>query len=257
MNQPVAIISGAARNVGKGIAKKLLQDNYIVYLLDINTDNLNTCIASLDNTQAIACPIDITDKEAVKKIIDDIYDSNQRIDVLVNNAVIRPAGTYKQDFFDLEDEYISEFITKNIDAFIRLSKYCAAHMRKQKNGSIINISSNGAILAHRKMIPYDTVKGAMEAFTRALALELAPMNIRVNTVRTIAVAEAGMLEEEFENNLGAMVPMGRIARPADVAGMVAYLCSQDAQFLTGQVYNIDGGMLIQSRPPALDLPMNK
>ena len=136
MNQPVAIISGAARNVGKGIAKKLLQDNYVVYLLDINTDNLNTCIASLDNTQAIACPIDITDKEAVKKIIDDIYDSNQRIDVLVNNAVIRPAGTYKQNFFSIDNERFPAF---NLGKYIIEEDGIAPHLFNYINDKLVKL----------------------------------------------------------------------------------------------------------------------
>ncbi len=254
MSRPVAIVSGAARNVGKGIAAKLLQGNYRVYLLDINQELLDSCIESFNYDQAIGCPVDITNKAALKKCIEDIYQENQRIDVLVNNAVVRPTGTYKQDFLDLSDDYLSVFIQQNIDAFVCLSKYCASYMTKNKSGSIINISSNGAIQAHRRMIPYDTVKGAMEAFTRALALELAPYNVRVNTVRTVAVAEEGKLDQDYEAGLGAQIPVGRIARPHDVAAMVAHLCSDESSFLTGQIYNVDGGMLVQSRPPALDLP---
>jgi enoyl-[acyl-carrier-protein] reductase (NADH) len=118
-------------------------------------------------------------------------------------------------------------------------------------GSVVNISSHGAVRAHRNRIAYDAVKGAMDAFTRAVALDLAPWGIRVNTVRPGAIAvDRGPGDPPDPRAADAdQIPLGRMGTPADIAAAVAFLASDQAGYITGQGVTVDGGLGAQARPP--------
>jgi 3-oxoacyl-[acyl-carrier protein] reductase len=126
-----------------------------------------------------------------------------------------------------------------------------------RSGSIVNITSFAAARAHRNMAAYDTSKGGLEAFTRATALDLAPFGIRVN-----AIGPGAMMTEQFRAQdpaaratRGDTVPLGRGGDPDEVGKVVAFMASDDASYVTGQVLYVDGGMLAQLRSPQVDLPL--
>jgi len=124
-------------------------------------------------------------------------------------------------------------------------------------GSIVNISSFAAARAHRYMAAYDATKGGMEAMTRTMALDLGPFGIRVNVVGPGAIhtEEYEPAGEEGRLRRGQTVPLGRVGYPEDVAGAVAFLASDDASYITGQVLYVDGGVLAQLRSPQVDAPL--
>jgi 3-oxoacyl-[acyl-carrier protein] reductase len=254
----VALVTGAARNVGKGVALRFAREGARVIANDVNAQALSEMVDSArrDGLDIVPAVADIADGEAVARMVADAVDRFGAVDVLVNNAVIHPNRGERGPFLTVPPEGWHDFLTRNLDALYLVTSAVARIMAKNRRGSIVNISSNGAILAHRRSIPYDTLKGALEAFTRALAVDLAPWQVRVNALRPIAVAEPappGSDADARHRRMSEMVPLGRIARPSDVAGACVYLASDDAAFVTGQVWNIDGGMLEQSRPPQLEI----
>src|SRR5205814_10089168 len=124
-------------------------------------------------------------------------------------------------------------------------------------GSIVNISSFAAARSHRNMAAYDATKGGMEAMTRSMAIDLAPFGIRVNVVGPGAIHTEEFEEQGEEARLrrGQTVPLGRVGYPEDIAGAVAFLASDDASYITGQVLYVDGGVLAQLRSPQVDAPL--
>lgn len=254
----VAIVTGAARNVGKGIALRLAREGARVILNDIDAEALSKLIESSrsEGLSVSAAPADASDATATSAIVASALRDYGRLDILVNNAVIHANRGERGPFLTVTGEGWREFTTRNMDALFFLTQSAARAMTARRSGCIINISSNGAAQAHRQRIAYDSVKGAMESFTRATAVDLAPWGIRVNAIRPIAVRDTpapGSEAEALVKRLGEMVPMGRIASPADVAALAVFLASDEAAFITGQVINVDGGMLEQSRPPQLEL----
>ncbi len=254
----VALVTGAARNVGKGVSLGFLREGARVFMNDIDSDALNLLAEQWrkDGYQATPLPGDISDPATISAVVQGILDDYGRLDILVNNAVVHPGRGERGPFLTVTGIGWREFMARNLDALFILTQRAARAMAKRRCGSIISISSNGAVQAHRQRIAYDSLKGALEAFTRAIAVDLAPWGVRANAIRPIAVRETpppGSDEEALTRRLGAMVPMGRIASPGDVAALAAFLASDDSEFITGQVINVDGGMLEQSRPPQLEL----
>jgi 3-oxoacyl-[acyl-carrier protein] reductase len=127
--------------------------------------------------------------------------------------------------------------------------------RRGVRGSIVNISSNGANRVHRYSIAYDSVKGAIDTFTKAVAVDLAPWGIRCNAIRPGFIAVRGWerLSEAEQQDRILTIPIGREGRPADVAWAATFLAADDASFITGQIFEVDGGMLAQGRPPQAEL----
>jgi len=254
----VAFVTGAARNVGKGIARRFAREGAHVVLNDVDADAVSRLADEWEkedlSVSTAAC--DMSDAEAITSAVKAAADEHGRLDVLVNNAVVLPEKGEREPFLKLPGQAWREFTSRNLDALFFATQAAARIMARQRSGSIISISSNGAIMAHRRSIAYDSVKGALEAFTRAVAVDLGPWGVRVNAIRPIAVREvqpAGSDEAERDNRLGEMVPLGRIARPRDVAWAAVFLAADDGEYVTGQVITVDGGMLEQSRPPQLEL----
>lgn len=255
----VALVTGAARNVGKAIALRYAQAGAHVYLNDIQADTLAEITRdwTQEGLRVSTAVADISDIDAMQAVVDRIESEQGRLDILVNNALVRVKdGRDRGPFLTVPLDAWHEFISRNLDGIFLTTQLAARVMARKETGSIINISSNGAILSHRQTLAYDTMKGGLEAFTRCAAVDLAPWNIRVNTLRPIAVQEQappGSDEEARQREMGKMVPMGRICWPTDVAAAAMFLASDEAKFITGQDFNIDGGMLEQSRPPELDI----
>ncbi|UCF96080.1 MAG: SDR family oxidoreductase [Spirochaetaceae bacterium] len=254
----IALVTGATRSVGKGIAYEFARHGAHVLINGRDNKTIHSIIRdwSKQGLSVEAARADISDPAAMKSIIDNAVSYHGSLDVLVNNAVVHIQKGERGPFLSMLAEGWQEFMAKNLDALFFTTQYAARVMANKRRGSIINISSNGAVQAHRQRIAYDSFKGALESFTRAVAVDLAPWNIRVNTIRPCAVWEQpppGSEREALEIRLGAMVPMGRIARPTDVAWAAVFLASDKSEYITGQCLNVDGGMLEQSRPPELEL----
>jgi 2-hydroxycyclohexanecarboxyl-CoA dehydrogenase len=253
----VAIITGASRGIGRGIADRFTKEGARLVVTARGAEALDKAAADVRSTggQVLAVAGDGGIRQDVERTLAATLETYGSIDILVNNAAWASPTAH---FLEMSEEHWDEVIRSNLKS---LYLYChgAANIMVDRGirGSIINISSFAAARSHRYMAAYDATKGGLESFTRAIAIDLAPFGIRVNTVGPGAIhtEEFEAQGEEAKQNRGQTVPLGRVGYPEDIAGIVAFLCSDDASYITGQKIYVDGGMLAQLRSPQVDTPL--
>jgi NAD(P)-dependent dehydrogenase (short-subunit alcohol dehydrogenase family) len=178
-----------------------------------------------------------------------------RLDILVNNAGLVHGPSAVRHFLEMPETMWQRLIAVNLNGLFYCSQRAARIMVKQgQGGCIINMSSGGATRAHRQMVGYDTTKGGIEAATRAMALDLAPWQIRVNAIvpGAIAVESRTPIGQETSVPPRDVIPLARLGSPDDVAGTAVFLASEDAAYVTGHILFVDGGLTAQLRSPAVD-----
>lgn len=248
----VALVTGASRGIGRAIAERLATGGAHV-VLNARTDGpLEAATAELRAMGLAVSAIggDVGIRSDVERLFRGILDTHGRLDLLVNNAALANPVAH---FLELDPERWDEVMRSNLTSFYLCTRFAADAMARAGHGCIVNLSSFGAFQAHRSLVGYDTAKGAIEAMTRAVALDLAPFGIRVNAVApgSIATETTGSTPEAMQRR-GSLVPLGRVGEPSEVAEAVAFLASDRAAYITGQTLVVDGGALAQLRPPALD-----
>lgn len=199
-------------------------------------------------------PVTVSDFAQVDALFAQIEAEFGVVDVLVNNAYARVGDTAWTGFLSVEPRDWELFMAKNLNMLYGCTQRASTALADVGGtGSIINISSIGAERAHRNQIPYDSVKGAMEAFTRAVAVDLTPWGIRVNALRprAIAVEDEPATWNGKSDLRAAQIPWGRVGTPEDVAAAVSFLASADSAYL-GQIFNVDGGLTAQARAPQME-----
>ena len=250
----VAVVTGSSRNIGRGIALRLAQEGAAVVVHGANPDRVEASRRLVAGTGArvLAVTADVSCAAGAGELIDRTLSAFGRVDILVNNAavtaVIRP-------FLELTPDIWERILGVNLGALFHCSLLAARAMARQGAGCIVNISSVGGSRAHRSMAPYDASKGGIEAATRAMAVDLAPHNIRVNAVSPGLVRTdrwEGVSDAEVQRRRQA-IPLNREGTVEDTAATVAFLCSDDAAYITGQVIAVDGGLLAQLRPSAAEM----
>lgn len=235
------IVTGAAAGFGEAIARRFASGGARVLVADINREGAEALAQQLPG--AASFEIDVLDEEATAAMAAAAVDAWGGIDILCPNAGLphRIGAALKVSTEDFDRMW---FV--NVRSVYFAAKYCVPHM---PTGSVIvSTASIGGKRPRPGMTPYNTSKAAVIALTQGLAFELAP-NIRVNCVNpvssptgfTLLATGKAQLPEELNRQVIAGIPMGRKARPADVAGAVAYLASEDAEFLTGVSLDVDGG----------------
>jgi NAD(P)-dependent dehydrogenase (short-subunit alcohol dehydrogenase family) len=240
MDGKVAFVTGANTGIGLAIARRLLEDGYALgYATAGNTPELKGPYDELKGTLEWVYG-DLTDPKVPEQLIAQATDKLGRIDVLVNNAGLSTA----KPFFDLT---VADFdITFDVDvrASFLLAQAAAKRMRDQKTGgSIVNITSVHEHIPRPNFAIYAAAKAAQGMFSKGLALELAAFNIRVNSVAPGVIATPRNAADA--EKLDPEVPLGRPGKPEEVAALVSFLCSEEASYITGQSYIIDGGMVQQ------------
>jgi 3-oxoacyl-[acyl-carrier protein] reductase len=252
----VALVTGAAHNIGAAIALRLAEEGAAVAVADIDSEGAAAVCRQITEAGGNAYPAagDLTDIQEVDRLFAEIESALGPVDVLVNNAYTRISESCFQPFLGVEPTRWQQFISANTTMFFACSQRMARRLAAEgKPGSIVNISSHGAARAHREQIPYDAVKGAMESFTRAIAVDLAPWGIRANAVRPGSInVQDGRMDWNSGDLQNAQIPLGRQGTPLDVANAVAFLGSSESDYITGQVFNIDGGMAAQARAPQVE-----
>ena len=251
----VACVTGAARGIGLGIAKRFAEEGCQLIMNDIEADTLKNAQDQLVRSgfAVHAIVADVGDGNAVKHMFAEIAVRFGGVDILVNNAAIvtgrRWLGEVSEDFFD-------QVLRVNIKGVFLCSRRAAVQMAARGGGAIVNLSSVGAARAFRAQVPYVTSKGAIEAQTRALAMDLAAYKIRVNAVGPGSTATE--LWESFSQDkiehVRQLSPLGRPGTPADISAAVAFLVSPDASYITGQVLYVDGGLVTQNYSPCAEIP---
>ena len=254
----VAIVTGSSRGIGKATALRLAAEGARV-VVHGKTDGgrLAPLVAEITKPggKAIGVAADLGDEAAVQRLFDETVRAFGTVDVLVNNAAWSDPTVH---FLEMDVAHWDAVMRANLRSLFLCTNTAAKLMVAQgRKGSIVNITSFAAARAHRNMAAYDASKGGLEAFTRATALDLAPFGIRVN-----AVGPGAMRTEQFvaaddsaRKKRHETVPLGRGGDPDEVGKVVAFMASDDASYITGQVLYVDGGMLAQLRSPQVDAPL--
>lgn len=234
MMQPVALVTGGAQGIGKGIALRLQRDGFQVVIADIDEDASRLVVAeSAAGITALAT--DVSDEEGVRELFAQIGSDFGRLDALVNNAGIACAhgGALEQ----LELAEWNRLLATNLTGVFLCSKYAIPLLRRQ-HGVIVNLASTRALQSEAQTEAYSAAKGGVVALTHAMAMSLGPQ-IRVNSISPgwIHVSDDPLRPQDH-----AQHPVGRVGTPEDIAGLVAYLVSAQAEFITGQNLVVDGGM---------------
>ena len=235
-NSKVAIVTGGGKGIGAEAARHLLSLNYQVVVAEYNPSHKEFDLH--DPSRLLFVKTDVKRESSVKNMIQRTLKHFGRIDALINNAGILPKQTTSIEKTTLKTW--NDFINTNLTGAFLCTKYAIPHLRKQK-GSIINIASTRALQSEGKDEPYSASKGGLFAFTHALAVSLGPY-IRVNCISPgwIHTEKGSLGKKDHEQH-----PAGRVGMPQDIAAMIGFLISDQATFITGQNFVIDGGMTIK------------
>jgi 3-oxoacyl-[acyl-carrier protein] reductase len=243
----VAIVTGGAGGIGRAIAERYAAEGASVVIADVNGDAAEAVAAPLDAALAVRC--DVTSREDCDRVFAATLERFSKLDILVNNAALTAT---ERHFLEADDDWWDSIIAVNLTGSYNMAVRAAKLMAEQRSGVMINLSSGGASKAHRGNAAYDAAKGGIEAFTRALALDLGPYGVRVCTLVPGSIDTKGLPEEERRKR-GSNVPLARIGSPEDMAGPAVFLASDDAQYVTGSIVFSDGGMLAQQRSATVDI----
>lgn len=241
----VAFITGATRGIGKEIAITLAKENYDIAINYRNEDeNLKSTIREIEEngSRCFAVKGDISSFEDAEKNIKEIIEKFSKIDVLVNNAGI----TRDTLLMRMKKEDFTDVIDTNLVGTFNITKNVIPYMIKAKSGKIINIASVVGISGNAGQTNYSASKAGIIGFTKSLAKEVASRNILVNAVAPgfIQTSMTAVLKDEIKAEIEKTIPLKRAGNAQDVANVVKFLASEDSQYITGQVINVDGGMLM-------------
>ena len=240
-----AVVTGAAGGIGGAISRQLLSQGAIVHGLDRDAEGLGRIVSGWGGS-FVAHPVDLTERAGVDRVLAEVLEGvSGRCDILVNNAGV----SRLRSLADTDDELIDWMFEVNFMAAFRITRTLLPALRASKRASVVNIASELALVGQPDYGGYCATKGAVLAWSRALALELADQGVRVNAVCPGPI-DTTLLQEEFATHrdpkaarsaeIGA-VPLARLGLPADIAPVVAFLASDAAAFVTGAAWCVDGG----------------
>jgi 3-oxoacyl-[acyl-carrier protein] reductase len=241
----VALVTGAARGIGEAIALTLAREGADVVVTDVDLEGAQRVAQEIEGMgrKAKAVQADVSQREAVQRLVSEAVSLFGKVDILVNNAGIIRRGT----FLEHDPQDWEKVLSVNLGGTFNCAKEVVPLMIKQGGGKIINISSVVGKMGDIASAPsYGTSKGAINTFTKSLARELAPYGINVNAVAPHAIKTDMSREwsEEKRRQIVEAIPLKRLGKPEEVAEVVAFLASDGAGFITGQILDVNGGYLM-------------
>lgn len=243
LDRRVSIITGAARGLGSAIAKRLAGEGCITIINDIDEESLSETLKELKkiNNKCFMYAADITDRQSVDNMFEYAIKNAAKIDILINNAGITRDGF----FHKMEDQDWQKVIDVNLGGMYNCTRTVIGNMRENNYGRIINISSVVGMSGNMGQTNYAASKAAVIGFTKALALESASKKITVNAIAPgfIKTDMTDAIPDRIKEKILAKIPVGRFGDPGEIAGMAAYLSSEEAGYITGQVISVNGGFL--------------
>lgn len=237
----VCIVTGGAQGIGEACARRFVAEGSKVVIADLDDVRGQPLAAELGATYA-RC--DVGDKPQVDALVAQVLAMHGRIDVLVNNAGIFRAA----DFLEVTEADFDAVLRVNLKGSFLVGQAVARAMVASGGGSIVNMSSVNGVLAIPNIASYNVSKGGINQLTRVMALALADRNIRVNavapgTIATELAAKAVLTSEEAKHKIMSRTPMKRLGEPSEIADVVAWLASDAASYVTGEIVTVDGGRM--------------
>ena len=241
----LALVTGAARGIGRKIAERFASEGSNIAICDIQEDVLKQTAKEIEEkfkVKVFARVCDVADSQNVKEFVSAVIKEFGVIDILVNNAGI----TRDMLVMRMKEEDWDLVIKVNLKSVFLFSKEVVRYMMKKRSGKIINIASIIGLIGNVGQGNYAASKAGIIGFTKSLAKEVGSRNITVNAVAPgfIQTKMTEVLPEEIKQNMLNLIPLKRFGLPEEVAAVIAFLASDDAKYITGQVINIDGGMVM-------------
>ena len=234
----VVVVTGASSGIGECCARRLLELGAVVAGLDIRPSEIS-------GEDFRAYPVDVADDSSVLAAVDDIVQRFGRIDGLVNAAGI---STNAKPFYEMTTEEFDRVISVNLRGTFVCSRYVSREMTRSKQGKIVNVSCVRSRIFGPNSADYSASKAGVVALTCAMALDLAPFGIQVNSVAPGAtftgMTQEGFSDPEVRSAYEKTIPAGRIAQPDDIAGVILFLLSESSSYITGETIFVDGGYSI-------------
>lgn len=240
MSRKIILVTGASRGIGRAIAERFAEDGHFVIGTATSEKGVEAIAEYLGESGGIGRVLDVCDEVAINKLFEEIDSVYGGINVLVNNAGITKDGLLMR----MKDDDWASVIDTNLTSIYRMSKRAVRGMMKARFGRIINITSVVGQMGNAGQANYAASKAGAEGFTRSLAREIGSRGVTVNCVAP-GFVETDMTEELDERLISSMldaVPVGRMGQPHEIAAAVAFLASDDASYITGEVLAVNGGM---------------
>ena len=248
----VAIVTGGASGIGGATARRLAADGANVLIADINEKAARKNASGIREAggEAEVVLADVGDHADIVKIIDSAVEHWGRVDILVNNAY-SPTAAHDTDILETTEEAWDSGLAVMAKALFLASKYAIPHMEKNRGGNIINISSVHGLLQAPGFLVYEASKSAVIGMTRQMAIDLGPRGIRVNAICPGHIVTESIQARMWDDNPSGYAffeeqyPLRRCGKPEEIASAIAFLCSEQASFITGHALVVDGGLSIQ------------
>ena len=239
-----AIVTGGASGFGAGIVRKFVAEGARVMIADINGDAAATLAAELG---AIAFEVDVSKAASVEAMAAAALSTFGRLDILVNNAGISHLPAPMEEISEADFDRV---VAVNIKSVYLTARALVPHMKAKRSGAILNVASTAAVSPRPRLSWYNASKGWMVTATKSMAIELAPLGVRVNAINPVA-GETPLLKTfmgedtpEVRARFLASIPLGRFSTPQDMGNAACFLCSDEASMITGVALEVDGGRVI-------------
>ncbi|WP_409344850.1 SDR family NAD(P)-dependent oxidoreductase [Paenibacillus sp. MBLB4367] len=241
----VVLVTGGSKGIGRAIANRFASEGARLAVLDYDREELAK--AELEWKEAgcecVTFPVDVSDQAQVEGAVEQTISALGKIDVLVNNAGI----AWEEPFLEIKADNWRKMLDVNLNGMFYVAQRVAAEMVKSGGGAIINMASTNGLVGEAKYAHYNASKGGIVLLTKTMALELGAHGIRVNAVCPgyiqTPMSEAIDSPEFIADYIRTKIPLGRVGKPKDIAGVFAFLASEDAAFITGETIVVDGGQL--------------